>query len=96
MNAGKVFLGVLVGVAVGATLGILFAPDKGVKTRKKISQKKDEYVDELEEKFNEFIGSITEKFDSMRGETARLVKNGKQQAEETEAEVVHAVKGKIQ
>ena len=36
MKAGKVFLGVLAGVAAGAVLGILFAPDKGSKTRKKI------------------------------------------------------------
>ena len=38
MGSGKVLLGVLAGVAVGATLGILFAPDKGSETRKKISQ----------------------------------------------------------
>ena len=94
MNAGKVFLGVLVGVAVGATLGILFAPAKGSKTRNKISRKKDEYVDEIEEKFNDFIGSITEKFDDLKGETTRMVKNGKHEVEEVEAEVVGAVKGK--
>ena len=94
MNAGKVFLGVLVGVAVGATLGILFAPDKGSKTRKKIVRRKDEYVDDLEEKYNDLIGRITEKFDRLRGEAAQMVKHGKEEAEEVEAEVVDAVKGK--
>lgn len=34
MENGKVLLGVLAGVAVGATLGILFAPDSGTNTRK--------------------------------------------------------------
>ncbi len=66
MNAGKVFLGVLVGVAVGATLGILFAPDKGIRTRNRISRKKDEYVDDLEEKFNDFVGTVTEKIDTLK------------------------------
>lgn len=36
MKSGKIILGALAGLAVGATLGILFAPDKGRKTRKKI------------------------------------------------------------
>jgi gas vesicle protein len=82
----------LVGVAVGATLGILFAPNKGSKTRKIISKKKDEYVGDLEEKFNDFAGIVTEKLDRLRGETARMVKGGKQQEEELEAEMADAVK----
>jgi len=94
MNAGKVFLGILAGVAVGATMGVLFAPNKGSKTRKIIKMKKDEYTDELEAKFNEFIGSITEKFDKVKGEASRIARNGKLEAEEIEAEVVHAVNDK--
>jgi gas vesicle protein len=95
MNAGKVFLGVLVGVAVGATLGILFAPNKGSKTRKIIKLKKDEYVDELEEKFNEFIGSVTEKFENLRGDASNLVNQGKHKVEDVEAEVISVAKEKL-
>ena len=39
MKADKVILGVVGGVAVGALLGILFAPEKGEKTRRKIMDK---------------------------------------------------------
>lgn len=39
MKTNKTVIGILGGVAVGATLGILFAPDKGSNTRKKPSKK---------------------------------------------------------
>jgi gas vesicle protein len=82
MSSGKVLLGVLAGVAVGAAMGILFAPDKGSATRKKISKKGDDYADELGEKVNEFIGGIREKFDTMKDEAIRMGKNGKAKVEE--------------
>jgi gas vesicle protein len=82
MGSGKVLLGVLAGVAVGATLGILFAPDKGSVTRKKISEKGDDYAEGLEEKFNEFIGTVTKKFEAMKEEAVRMMPEN----EETKAE----------
>lgn len=36
-NEGNTVLGILAGTAIGAVLGILFAPDKGTNTRKKIA-----------------------------------------------------------
>ena len=68
MGSGKVVLGVLAGVAVGATLGILFAPDKGSNTRKKISRKADDYTEELEEQFNHLVKNLTRKFEDMKEE----------------------------
>ena len=80
MKSGKVLLGLLAGVAIGATLGILFAPDKGSATRKKISRKSDAYADELEKKFNEFIESITEKYEEVKKEKAPHIENTGAQA----------------
>ena len=37
-NNGNTVLGILAGTAVGAVLGILFAPDKGSETRRKIAE----------------------------------------------------------
>ncbi len=63
MSTGKVILGVLAGVAAGAVIGVLFAPDKGYETRGKISKKGKELKDELKEKIEDVIDHITKKCD---------------------------------
>jgi gas vesicle protein len=70
MSKGKVFLGVLAGVAIGAALGVLFAPDKGWNTRKRISKKAEHLTEDLRDKFEEFIDSISTKVDEAKEEAA--------------------------
>lgn len=55
MNTGKVLLGVLAGAAVGASLGIIFAPHKGSDTRKKIVQKGVDVKDTVKGKADGFV-----------------------------------------
>ncbi len=65
MNLGKILLGTLAGFAIGATLGVIFAPDKGSETRKKISKKGEDYAEGLKDKFNEFVDKVSEKVDEI-------------------------------
>jgi gas vesicle protein len=63
MNAGKVLLLLLAGAAAGTLLGVLFAPDSGWMTRKRISKKGEDCAEELIEKFNKLLSGVKERFD---------------------------------
>jgi len=62
--AGKTgtIVAVLAGAAVGAAIGILFAPDEGVKTRKKIKDGALAKKDELKDKISELTETVKSKF----------------------------------
>lgn len=66
MNAKNVLIGVLAGVAAGAILGVLFAPDKGSNTRKLITKNGEDLADVVKDKFNDFLESMSEKFDQAK------------------------------
>lgn len=48
-RSDKTLLALIIGAATGLVAGLLFAPDKGKKTRKKISVKANELRDEIKE-----------------------------------------------
>ena len=75
MDTGKILLGVLAGVAAGAVLGILFAPDKGSVTRNKIAAKTGDIKDGLKDKFSEFLDDISEKYDKVKEEVSDFFKS---------------------
>jgi gas vesicle protein len=56
-RTGKVVIGLLTGAATGAILGILFAPDKGSETRRKISQR----TKDIKYNFQNKVGQVLEK-----------------------------------
>lgn len=46
MNNSKVFFSIFIAAAVGATVGMLFAPEEGDKTRKKIKKSANNWANE--------------------------------------------------
>jgi gas vesicle protein len=64
MNTGKVLLGVLAGVAVGAMAGILFAPAKGSRTRRRILKQGEKYAEGLKEKFGHYADDLSQKLEN--------------------------------
>ena len=66
MSSGKVALGLLAGVAVGALAGILFAPAKGSRTRRRIMKKGEDYTEVMKEKVNHLMDSANQKFEKVK------------------------------
>lgn len=91
MKTGNVLVSVLAGAVVGAALGILFAPDKGSVTRKKIVDKGKDYTDELGEKFDSFMDVASKKFESMKSEAKKMASNGEATLNNAEEDIRSAI-----
>jgi len=87
MKTDKVILGVLGGLAAGAIMGILFAPEKGKKTRKKIKNVGNDYKDELKEKFDAALETISKKYDVLKEEGQGLFDEGRSKFEKTKKDI---------
>jgi gas vesicle protein len=87
METGKIVLGTLAGIAIGAVVGVLMAPDKGSETRKKLSKKgseltgglKDKYAS-LKDKYNSALDGATDKLESLAQKGDDLASNAKSTA----------------
>lgn len=49
MKTSNIVFGILAGAAAGAILGVLFAPDKGSVTRRKLTRKGEDVVEDLKD-----------------------------------------------
>ena len=70
----KFISGLLICAGIGAILGILFAPDKGRETRKKIARK----GEDLAENIKDLKAKIAEKYEPIRKNAEAVLHDGKQ------------------
>jgi len=75
--SSKILVGFLAGAAIGALTGILFAPDKGSVTRKKIATKTGDLTDSVKSSFNDFIDSVKETYSGAKDNAEEFVSKAK-------------------
>lgn len=83
----KVLVGLLVGLAAGAALGLLFAPEKGSDTRDKLSESLKDLGDSIKDKAAEEINNLA----SLKDKVVDSIKGKLRDKEEEEysSEVEH-------
>jgi len=59
-DSGKVVTALLAGLAAGAVLGLLFAPEKGSETRDKINDSLSDLADAIKERAEQQIDQLNE------------------------------------
>lgn len=69
MSAKRIVVATLIGVGTGAILGLLFAPDRGSATRKRLSRRSSRYMGALKDTAGEYVDTLEETFENAR-ETA--------------------------
>ena len=69
-NTGKIVVAAAAGIVVGAILGILFAPEKGSETRKKMTDEGKKLYDDVKDKFRKG----KEKFSDLKEDIEQKIK----------------------
>ena len=83
MASTKSFLSLLAGLAAGAAIGILYAPDKGWKTRARVKKAAANGYEDLKEN----VGNLRAKVDEKTAEAKETIKNIRETLREKGAEI---------
>ena len=83
MASTKSFLSLLAGLAAGAAIGILYAPDKGWKTRARVKKAAANGYEDLKEN----VGNLGAKVDEKTAEAKETIKNIRETLREKGAEI---------
>lgn len=81
-NSGKGILYLLSGALLGAAAGILFAPDKGYRTRRRIGKQMGEIKETVSHKFDELVNQAENFVNDLRATAAEVVDEVKEELNE--------------
>ncbi len=88
MKTNNSILGVLGGIGIGVALGVLFAPDKGTETRRKIGKKSTDLSDEIKLKFDNILELLENTVSRSETKANEYLNDGKSLIEQINKDVV--------
>ena len=82
-NAASVLAGLLAGAAAGVVLGMLYAPEEGSETRKKIKTKANDLKDQAVDQYGKVSEKAKEQYEDVSGKVKDQYGNITSQVKET-------------
>lgn len=95
-NKGSGLLALLTGAAIGAGLGLLYAPDSGTNTRRKIGDNAKKAQDNLNRQYRETSDNITEKARKARTEFENRIQDTLSSASDRAEEIFTSLEEKLE
>ncbi len=72
MKNSHLAIGIASSVVLGAVLGILFAPDKGSNTRKKITQKSNDIKNSIKDSIDNLASTVEDKYNQITSKLSNV------------------------
>lgn len=96
MAKGNTFLALLTGAAVGAAVGLLYAPDSGEKTRKKLSKDAKKAQEDINKRYQEAASNLTSKAKKAKSEFETRLEETLSSASYKADEILSAMESKLE
>ena len=95
-NSGNTLLALLTGAAIGAVVGLLYAPESGDETRKKISKETKKAQEEFNKKYKETSSNLTSKAKKARKDFESRLEETLNSASDKADEIMAAMESKLE
>ena len=94
-NSGSTFLALLTGAAIGAGLGMLYAPDSGEQTRRKLGENARRTQDDLNKRYKETSSNLSQKAKKAKVDFEERLEETLSSASFKADEILSSLEGKL-
>lgn len=86
-STSKIILATLAGVAAGAAIGLLMAPDKGTETRRRLAESSSDLWDSMKNQFSGMVDTMKDEYDHAKGAVTDMANKAKGKVPSMNADV---------